>query len=366
MKKTHALLGLIFCGGLVQAKPMVFEHQDIQTILQQNNSTLLEQQFLNNYFTAANPVAFVDTFMQQQDNIVVKEKLLFSLANELAYQIEQPAHVAVIQKLKSYQPQVMVMHDEGPLPIPVFGIRSKSAGTENQWRARSAETFFLSRLDKLAVTILPTLQQRLDSADAPTLLGLKNAVNRLSHDSVSQLTQHFMQQPDIAGSYAPLVVSLAKRQQDNQLAHAVMPHLSATHATQIIRSSAQTQSILDHAELLMAAAQYPQVDNFAISQMKPLINTQPEMISFLMSQLSSQHSGQSAAFALSSLTQGFEKLTHAYRTTTSQAEQNNILLSLYLNPANAAREAISQLNQEQRINQEQKQWLQQVSGGDYE
>ncbi|WP_395374797.1 hypothetical protein [Marinicella sp. W31] len=366
MNKMHVVLILILCGSSAHAEPMVFEDQDIQTILQQNNSIILEHQFLQNYFTAADPVAFVDIFIQQQKNPVIREKLLFSLADELAYHVQQTGHKAVIERLKNYQPVVMRMHDEGPLEVPVFNIHAKSAGTENQWSAQSIETQFLKQLKHQPVKALPVIQQHLEKADNITLLGLKNAISKLSDQQLKALTQYFIDQPAQAIDYQPLLVALNGRQHNSRLATEVLPYLSATHAVQLLRSSGQTNLTSDHSQLLMSATQQPAIANFAISMMKPLAVSEPNIAAFLQSELASEVTGQNAAFALSAITQGFEKLSLNYRSAQTSVEQNNILLALSLNPASGAKQAIAQLHDEQRISQQQQQWLRSMSGGRHE
>ena len=363
MKNMHVVLILILCGSSVHAEPMVFEDQDIQTILQQNNSILLEHQFLQNYFTAADPVAFVDAFIQQQRNPVVREKLLFSLADELAYHVKQNGHQAVIKRLKNYQPQVMHWHDEGPLKIPVFNIRAKATGVENQWRSQSIETQLLKQLQSQPVNALPVVQQYLDKADNMTLLGMKNAVNKLNDDQLQLWTQHFLKQPASAVDYQPLLVTLNLRQSDSKLAMHVLPHLNRSHAVQLIRSSKHNNPTSDYSQLLISASQQPATAGFAISQMKPLAASQPKIAAFLQSELASVNTGQNAAFALSAMPHGFEKLMLNYRSAETTVEQNNILLALSLNSAPGAQQAIATLQNEQRISQQQQQWLRSMTGG---
>jgi len=332
----------------------LYSQSEIKSFLQHDSESNLKIS-IQDYKNNNNIESFLKAYMTQSSNVLLIESNLYNLLHEIESQPNSEQNKQMVDLLKSYQSQAMKMHEEGGLQIPVFNIQARAQGVQNYWLYLALKDKISGQLNTDFKQALNQIKRLLAGNHEAKTLAVKDSIVGINENVREQVSLYFIQSNDMSG-VEKFVVDFAIMYKDLNLLDHLINTLSGTQSDYLIRQIGAHFNQDFIIEKLIQQLQSNHPSRLAMTLLKPYVNTDNRVQSFLMDSLNNAQLASAAAFALSEIKQGsaLNLLHNKYLNSESKIEKNSILLALRLNQNESVQSVYNQLIQQSKQLKEEK------------
>ena len=312
------------------------------------DANLVKQNFISEFNNTQNSDEFISANHQKYNNPLNLESNYIHLLGYLETQPISAKNKDLIERLKTYQPQAMKMHEEGRLQIPVFNIQARAKGVENYWSYLAVKKSIAQGLNTNYLSALSQIKTVLSENHEAKTLAVKDSINMIDGDTKKQLSFYFINNLSKVVGIEKFVIDFAVINKDKILLDQLTNNLSMRNSEYLMRLIVNKFDKEYAIEKLIQQVNSDQGNRLSMTLLKPYANSEVKVQQFLMGSLNDKKFASAAAFSLSEIEDVtvLKTLHDKYTISTSEFEKSNIELALYLNKIEFAQNTLNQLKAE--------------------
>ncbi len=344
-----------------------YDTHEIRSETQTFELNNLSQNYIHNYFTAAQPALVIKQLLEANLTPLQREYILNQLLTEISQQPPQDFHQPFVDMMKTYPTQATKMADEGPFPDAIFNLNGKANGIENIWLAYRTEQAFNQKFKHdlpLAVASIADIIAAPTALRRPQWLGVKNSITAMSAEQFIELNGYLKNHVKSNTGLDQLISHVGLVAADTTLIDKALRSNQQAVRELTLRQLNQHLTPASVKSILMAQAKSSDDARFSTALLVQYANDK-DVQNYLLGELKNQTTANQAAFALSQSTDLAlpEKLKLHYFKAQDLTEKNHILLALKLNKTDVAQHALADLQRQLSDESAASQWLKSFSGG---
>jgi len=322
-----------------------YSEYEINQLLLNETTYINSKKLIKRTLLSQSPIRYIETILSNHTDPIAKEYFLFELLQELSKSPPQKPFSDLVSTLKKYQVQANKHDEESHLLIPVFNIKARASGLENYWKALEIESYFSQTLNKTPLSALDEIRELFKNANSSEWIGLNNSIGNINQENQQIISNHFLQSPQNLLGLEYFYREFVLKTHDFKLLEFGISNLDNHNREYLLRSMQGYFEEESVSNILLYAANSKLSQKFALSLMKPLVNSDLKIKKYLLTQLSDKEMGSSVAFSLSALESVNElnKLMTIYKNTKSEDKKNNVLLALRFNKNSIAQSLYKQI-----------------------
>jgi len=177
-----------------------------------------------------------------------REQTLFVFTQELRFRAPFSVPMAVVQYLQTYQPRVLVPHQDHPnSAVPLYPIRAAASGIRTHWTRNQARTDARRLLIEDPTSLVQTY---LAAGDSAVVAGIEDSLLGADRVALMDLAALLATLPQYAQQLAVFTGKIAIAAGDTELLLRALGDLPAASQGQILRQAAEYLTPADSAKLL--------------------------------------------------------------------------------------------------------------------
>jgi hypothetical protein len=228
-----------------------------------------------------------------------RERLLFEFVHGLRDATPGAVGPAVLNYLRHYPSTVLVPDLDHPrMQVPLFSVRTATAGLENDWLRQESILRGRVLLDRGAGALVAAY---LGARELPEQRGLLDALETSSPMQRTRVAELALEQLDARPELAELVGTAALLNEDGALLSRLLTGTTGqTGVHRLLRDSAMRFAPATNAYLLETALDQgtPETAALAIAELGPALSHDPRSVDRLFTELGVAETGAAAALAL--------------------------------------------------------------------
>ena len=344
MNKFLFTVILILALSSVSAK--IYTDNEIQLFYASNELEQTHQNVIARYKQFSTVSDFIKNVSSDSNNELQSEYHLNGLLDYLSYQVKTPKNYAAVLILQKYVPQALKKHEEGTLNVPIYNIQAKAKGVENIWHMQEVQENVVNEIEKDFKTGLNIIKETLAEKHEAKTLGMKNSLKFLSKKSILQLSNYFINQIKQINGLEKYVVDFAIETNDKILINKLNTHLPKVNSEYLLRSVVKQFGEDYSIQQLIKHSQSGASKRFAISLLKPYVDTNENVQEFLILSLDIKQLSSISAFSLAQSQNQvvIDLLEKKYILSDVDFVKRNIRLSLKLSSHLAAKNLLKRID----------------------
>ena len=227
-------------------------------------------------------------------DFVGSERVLYETLYRLRDLPQTPELEGLVREYLNYDDRVTVFHEEGPLPIPLFNVRTAAHGTLNFWNRISTRDLALSELADGNFARFDVFAATRDSGNHAVRRGLIEALGAADISSVRAARDAFVAKLGTFPDFAEPLAVVALRTRDASLSRDLLTRMNGPAAIGLLTGVRRSLSPGDAFDVLEAATDNDSLASAAIYEIGKL-TTVAARDDFLIEQLVRGKNGATAA-----------------------------------------------------------------------
>ncbi|MGJ8664685.1 MAG: hypothetical protein ACSHWU_13600 [Marinicella sp.] len=370
MKRTGLIL-LLFISTYCHA--INYDAFDINTTLDDPKLKQTLQTYTQKYFTSEQPQMVIDELLKADLSPLQRETILHNLLTEVSQQPPQEYHQFFVDLMKTYPIQATQDALEGHLPVVIFNLNSKAYGIENIWTAYRTEQLFNQLFEKDLQTALSSIKAIMaedSTSRRPKWLGIKNSLSSMNHTQLNDLTNFLNTHAKANIGLDSFISHVGLISANTDLINKALQSEQVSVRQYTLRKLSQHLPGQTAKDILLSVASKERDALFSTSLLTQYMSD-PMVQEFIIGHLSQKNVAESAAFVISQTDMnqpamdGFvDQLKNRYLNSANDFEQNQIVMSLKLNPSADAQLALDDLSSQINKSPEASKWLKSFNKND--
>lgn len=330
-----------------KAFAVIYSNFEIENVTSSEQTELAIKRFSHQFFTSKEPQAFIKNFIDSDKsklNPLVMEYKLYALLTEVAFHSQQDFLTDFVGSMKNYENKAFKIHEEGRVPVAVFGINAKAKGIENIWLASSSFNHYSWLLNQAPIVTVTQLRNDIASLSNPRWHGLKKSIPTLSVENNRLLSEYFIEDIKHLDGLDKFVSHYALITSNEELVAMSLPHLNKSQGEYLLKNLQHYFSEAFVVDQLIMLVDNNKHKPFAISMMGNYLEN-PDIQNSLLNSMNDETSVIHAARVLAKTNNShtLNQLKLIFQNNDSELIKKQVVFALKMNPKSEAKTILNQL-----------------------